>query len=66
MTGWVEQAKMTFAQFEHFIRIHGGKSWKYKETIGDSVIDMMEGRTQFVAYRCDNVRLWCRYAGGER
>jgi hypothetical protein len=57
---WTELAKMSFAQFEDFIRLHGGRCWRFKESIGDSVVTMMEGQTKFVAYRCDNIRLWCR------
>ncbi len=36
-----EIGRMTFKQFEEFIRLHGGRSWKYKQTIGDSRIDFM-------------------------
>ena len=57
---WQELAKMSFEQFEKFISLHGGKSWKHKEHIGDSVITFISGETQFVAYKCDNIRLWCR------
>jgi hypothetical protein len=60
MTKWAELGRMSFEQFEQFVRLHGGHAWKFKETIGDSVVSMMEGESQFVACRCDNIRLWCR------
>jgi hypothetical protein len=60
MNRWAELGRMNFRQFEEFIHLHGGHTWKFKETIGDSVISMMEGESQFVACRCDNIRLWCR------
>jgi len=56
---WQYLDKMNFQQFEDFICLHGAKCWKFKETIGDSIVTMMEGRTQFVRYRCDNIRVWC-------
>jgi hypothetical protein len=48
-------------QFEDFVRLHGGRAWRWKENGFDSgPVSMMDGETQFVAYRCDNIRLWCR------
>ena len=58
---WTELGRMNFVQFEDFVRIHGGRSWKWKENGFDSgPVSMMDGETQFVSYRCDNIRLWCR------
>jgi hypothetical protein len=37
---WRELAKMNFQQFEAFMQLHGARSWKFKETIGDSVVDI--------------------------
>jgi hypothetical protein len=60
MTRWTELGRMNFEQFEQFVSLHGGRPHKFKETISDSVVSMMQGATKFVEYRCDNVRLWCR------
>jgi hypothetical protein len=58
---WTELGRMNFEQFDLFVRIHGGRSWKWTEKSFDSgPVSMMDGETQFVAYRCDNIRLWCR------
>ncbi len=60
MTTWQEIGRMTFEQFKEFISLHGGRSWQFTETIGDSQVSMMEGATMYVSYRCDNIRVWCR------
>jgi len=57
---YIQQARMSFEQFEAMCRERGLRYWRGKEHIGDSVISFTYAMGDHSEYKCDNVRMWSR------
>jgi hypothetical protein len=60
MDRYIQQARMSFEQFETMCRERGLRPWRGKEHIGDSVIAFAYAVGDHSEYKCDNVHMWSR------